>query len=227
MEAQNNETHEKNININDFKKDIVINPWFSIWLKPRQTMRYVLNNKPSRIFLFLLIFLGTFKSFDLDIGTSYLILNSIDQINSSVNLSSILFTSIIGSLILAVGAYYIYPILLRWFGSLLGGKGTTQEVRNAYAYSLIPQVYLLIFVAIPSLLLFGIENYTEYKPRIESSLLLERLFIILNSLDYIIGIWAIFITIKCLAEAHQFSFWRSLGTTIIGVLVISIPFYFL
>ncbi|WP_235929813.1 Yip1 family protein [Chengkuizengella marina] len=216
MDTQNNEF--KDINERDEKETNDIKPWFSIWLKPRKTMRYVLDTKPGK--LFLLIYLGILVT-TLDRGAS-------NEPGDTMNLFSILFTYIIGSLFFTAIAYYIVPLLLRWTGSLLGGRGTTEEVRYAYAYSYIPYVYTLIFIWIPSLLLFGINNFTtEYAHSIYSSSTLTNLMFIFNLLDLIIAIWAIFTTIKCLAEAHQFSSWRSLGAIIISFLVIFIPLFIL
>jgi hypothetical protein len=187
-----------------------LNPWISIWTKPRDTMKEVFQSSPKGVFLLFLV--GAFvqvldRAVQRSLG---------DSMNS---LTGMIVIFILGSLLGAATYYYLVPIMLRWVGSLLGGKGTTERVRYSVAYSYIPIAYSLIIVWLPSLLLFGIENFTTNTPVVDSSTTLTLLFFLFGIIDLVIGIWAIIIFLKCLGEAHQFSAWKALLTTILSVLI--------
>lgn len=187
-----------------------LNPWISIWTKPRDTMKEVFQSSPKGVFLLFLA--GAFVQV-LDRAVQR---NLGDSINS---LTGMIVIFILGSLLGAATYYYLVPVMLRWVGSLVGGKGTTERVRYSVAYSYIPIVYSLIIVWLPSLLLFGIENFTTNTPVVDSNTTLTLLFFLFGIIDLVIGIWAIIIFLKCLGEAHQFSAWKALLTTILSVVI--------
>jgi len=201
------ETPEK-----QFKRSL--NPWFSIWIKPRDTMKEIFISKPKNVFL--LILLGSFVQV-LDRASTK---NMADSISSPFPLIPIvIFSTFIGALIY----YFLVPALFNWVAKKLGGQGTFEKTRYAIAYSYIPFVYSLIFVWVPSLFLFGIENFTSETPKMDSSLTLTILFLIFAIIDLVIAIWTIIISLKCLGEAHQFSAWKALLTTILSFMIIILP----
>lgn len=187
-----------------------LNPWISIWTKPRATMKEIFQSSPKGVFLLFLI------------GALVQVLDRAAQRHSGDSMSSLtelMMISLFGSLIGAAIYYYLIPVLLRWVGSKLGGRGTTERVRYAVAYSYIPIAYSLLIVWLPCLFLFGIENFTTNTPVVDSSTTLTLLFFLFSIVDLVIGIWAIIIFLKCLGEAHQFSAWKALFTSILSVLI--------
>ncbi|ENQ3077406.1 YIP1 family protein [Bacillus cereus] len=197
---------------NQFKR--ALNPWFSIWIKPRDTMKEIFISKPKNVFL--LILLGTFVQ-ALDRAASKSIADSISS--PFLLISVVIFSSFIGALIY----YFLLPALLNWVAKKLGGQGTFEKTRYSIAYSYIPYVYSLILVWMPSFFLFGIENFTSETPKMDSSTTLTILFFIFAIIDFVIGIWTIIISLKCLGEAHQFSAWKALLTTIASFMIIILP----
>lgn len=197
---------------NQFKR--ALNPWFSIWIKPRDTMKEIFISKPKNVFL--LILLGTFVQ-ALDRAASKSIADSISS--PFLLISVVIFSSFIGALIY----YFLLPALLNWVAKKLGGQGTFEKTRYSIAYSYIPYVYSLILVWMPSFFLFGIENFTSETPKMDSSTTLTILFFIFAIIDFVIGIWTIIISLKCLGEAHQFSAWKALLTTIVSFMIIILP----
>jgi hypothetical protein len=187
-----------------------LNPWISIWTRPRATMKEIFQSSPKGVFLLFLV--GAFVQV-LDRAAQR---HSGDSMDSLTGLMAI---SLIGSLIGAATYYYLLPVLLRWVGNKLGGRGTTERVRYSVAYSYIPIAYSLLIVWLPSLFLFGMENFTTHTPLIDSSTTLTLLFFLFGIIDLVIGIWAIIIFLKCLGEAHQFSAWKAFFTTILSVLI--------
>ncbi|WP_020062173.1 Yip1 family protein [Bacillus sp. 123MFChir2] len=197
---------------NQFKR--ALNPWFSIWIKPRDTMKEIFISKPKNVFL--LILLGTFVQ-ALDRAASKSIADSISS--PLLLISGIILSAFVGALIY----YFLLPALLNWVAKKLGGQGTFEKTRYATAYSFIPFVYSLILVWVPSFFLFGIENFTSETPQMDSSITLTILFLIFAVIDFVIGIWTIIISLKCLGEAHQFSAWKALLTTIVSFVIIILP----
>ncbi|HDX9588876.1 TPA: YIP1 family protein [Bacillus pseudomycoides] len=197
---------------NQFKR--ALNPWFSIWIKPRDTMKEIFISKPKNVFL--LILLGTFVQ-ALDRAASKSIADSISS--PFLLISVVIFSSFIGALIY----YFLLPALLNWVAKKLGGQGTFEKTRYSIAYSYIPYVYSLILVWMPSFFLFGIENFTSETPKMDSNTTLTILFFIFAIIDFVIGIWTIIISLKCLGEAHQFSAWKALLTTIVSFMIIILP----
>ncbi|MHC0039080.1 Yip1 family protein [Pseudoneobacillus sp. C159] len=191
-----------------------LNPWFSIWTKPRATMQKIYQSKPGYVFLLFLT------------GALVQVLDRASLRNSgdSMSLSELMVISVIGSLIVATTYYYLIPKLLCWTGSKIGGRGTTERVRYSVAYSNIPMVYSLIIVWLPSLFLFGIENFTTFTPVVDSSSTSTLLLMLFGLVDLVIGIWSAIIFLKCLGEAHQFSAWKALLTTFLSVLIVVVPF---
>jgi hypothetical protein len=191
-----------------------LNPWFSIWTKPRATMREIFQFRPG--YVFILFLSGAFFQV-LDRAT-------LQHSGDSMSLTQLIVIAVIGSLIGASIYYYLIPKILSWIGSKVGGIGTTERVRYSVAYSYIPMVYSLIIVWLPSLFLFGIENFTTFTPVVDSSSTLTLLFILFGLIDLVIGIWSTIIFLKCLGEAHQFSAWKALLTTFLSVLIFVGPF---
>jgi hypothetical protein len=117
---------------------------------------------------------------------------------------------------------HISGALIRWTGSWLGGQATFDEVRAAIAWASVPQIYLLV-LWIPELLIFGEEMFTTATPRIDSSPLLAFLLLAFAGLEIVVGAWNIVVYRKCIGEAHQFSAWKGLASTILAGLIIAVP----
>ena len=73
---------------------------------------------------------------------------------------------------------------------------------------------------IPSIALFGDENFTSATPRLDNDPALASAMLFLAGLELIGSIWAIVISLKCLGQAHKFSAWRALGSVLLMILVL-------
>lgn len=187
------------------------NPWLAIWVKPRETMRQVFGTSPGLIHLLLL--LGVF-------------VEAFDQVSMEFPADVMLSWGKIG-LIISIYVIIMYPLnyyafspFFAWFGRKLGGKGTTERVRYALAYSYIPYFYSFVIIWIPSLLLFGKENFSVETPVIDSSFSLTMIYAFIQFLNLIFAIWALVIAMKCLGEAHEFSAWKALWTVLIPTAIL-------
>lgn len=113
--------------------DEPLNPWFSMWLKPRATVRQQLDTDPKRYVLLLAAIAGASNNLDQAIEFA-------EPIGSFfVALIVVLVCGAIGGLIWL----YLGGWLIGITGRSLGGVGRAAEVRTAMAWSNIPTVWML------------------------------------------------------------------------------------
>ncbi|NDI33627.1 Yip1 family protein [Chengkuizengella sediminis] len=176
------------------KTVVKLNPWTTIMFKPRATMRYILDTDPGKVFLLicLVMFIDT-----LIYSIQGFILNSF--------VIGIFWRSVVVSVIAIPAAYYLLPLLYKWIGDILGGKGTTKEMRYVVGYTYIPSIY-------SSLIFMFFQIIASFSPE------LSVLPFVILSIS--ISIWIFIVSLKCLSEAHQFSVWRALSTMIIIWIII-------
>ncbi|OAB36950.1 hypothetical protein PMSD_10080 [Paenibacillus macquariensis subsp. defensor] len=184
--------------------------WLKIWIRPRETMRHIINKPTNTGVVILLMLLGGFI-FAMNKAAS-------DSMADSMPLDTLFITIICATIIGAVIYYFLIGGLFYWVGSLLGGTGSYSDVRLSLAYAYIPTIITLL-IWIPSLILFGTENFTSDTPRMDSSDGSLITYLIFEVIEFIIGIWGIFIYLKCLGEAHRFSAWKALLTVILPLII--------
>ncbi|MFZ0565466.1 MAG: Yip1 family protein [Chlamydiales bacterium] len=165
-----------------------INPWVSIWLHPKKTMGYLLATDPRKYILWLAIIGG--------------ILSSIPWINqfwiqypenkSLIRILVIFITIIIGGLI-GIAYLYLGGWLYKLTGSWLGGKGDFIQAKCAVGWANYPFIVASLFA------LFNLAVIPN--PWLQG---------IMGLLYVILVIWAFIIFMNLLAQAHQFSAWKSL-----------------
>ncbi|MBV9789930.1 MAG: YIP1 family protein, partial [Chloroflexi bacterium] len=190
-----------------------LNPWLSIWIRPRATMRYILNTDP-KAYVFGLCFIGTLlESLDRAAGRA---------IGDNIPFPFVLMLCAVFSLFGTLIGLEIGGRILRWVGGLLGGQGTLEGMKAALGWSSVPSLVGLL-IWLPQLVVLGPDLFTTDMPRIDANPMLAMLVLATSGFEILLSAWAFVIYIKCLAEAHQFSSWRALGIT----LLIALPFVFI
>ncbi len=194
------------------------NPWLTIWVKPRETIRSIINSDPEEYVIMLAMLAGIAhslnKAMDKAIGDTH---------SFTTAVAVILIAGSIGGIL----TLYLYAMLLCLTGRVFRGKASVGEVRAAVAWSSVPTIWALM-LWIPPLALFGKDMFTSDTPTIDAHPFLAT--IVLGSVVFIaiiIHIWTFVVLLKCLGEVHGFSAWKSLGTVITSVLVIVIPIFIL
>jgi Yip1 domain len=184
--------------------DVWVDSWFTIWYRPRATIRRIVDTDPTRFVL----------------GIAWLV-GALSVLNSQVAVATTDFPANaphwprLGSIGIAIMAFlcgvisvvslYGFAALYRWAGHILGGTAQAVEVRAALAWAQVPGLYLLVVTIIATVL--GL--YTPPAPHTVSPLSL---------IESIVGIWVFVILLKCLGEVHRFSAWRALGAIVLGTL---------
>ncbi len=190
-----------------------MNPWFSMWTKPRKTMRYILNDNPRKYIIPLAMIYGVLSALDKA---------SLKNMGDTFSLWSILLIAIVGGSIGGICYVYLDALLLKWTGTWIGGKGTTEQIRAAITWGSIPYIIVSI-LWIPELILYGKELFTTATPMIDASLSLSILLIVLGIIEFVFSIWSVIVGLKCLGEVQGFSAWKALGNSILAGLVILVP----
>lgn len=182
-------------------------PWLSIWIRPRGTIRAIVDSDPERYVMILAGLYGISQALDnasrRNLGESLPLI---------VVLIVAIFLGPIGGLI----SLYIGAAILRWTGSWLNGTATSKEVRAAIAWSYVPAVVGL-FLWIPLLVLYGIEMFTSVTPRMDAG---PWFAFLIGLLTLFLGIWTLFLLVKTLAEVHRFSAWRAIVAAAIPFLAV-------
>lgn len=190
-----------------------INPWLSIWTRPRATMRVILDAGPGRIALILAL-VG---------GFSQVLCNAaFRSVGDRLTIPQIMFASTVVGIAAGLILFYGMSGLLLWTGKRLAGRARYAHLKAVVGWSNVPAVFSLALFPL-ELLLFRQELFTSATPSLDASLVLSLTFLFFVLIKFILMIWSAVIFIKCLAEAQQFSAWRSLANAAVAVLILAAP----
>ncbi|CAM3112732.1 Yip1 family protein [Filibacter tadaridae] len=198
-----------------------LNPWLTIWVRPRETVRYAINTKPMKFAVILALLAGIPQM--LDGATS-------NNLGDSISLPTIFILALIMGPLLGLLSWWIGSGISYIVGTWIGGSGGFDELKMATAISKIP--YLLVsLIWLVDIAILGGGMFTEEYDFSRTQII--WLFIS-GFVAIVTGIWTFVITIFAIAEAHRFSAWKSLLTMFIPfvaiVLVLSVfivPFIFM
>ncbi len=208
MDNKENNLIPENSTISQY--DLLLN----IWTKPKETIRYIIDTNPKQLVLILAILGGIFEALSVASGEGY---------GDRFSLINIYFLSIIFGSIGGILGLYITGFLLNWTGNWIGGNATSEEIRAAYAWGIVPIITMELMLLLPDLFFFGRDLYTSEMPIITSSPFLSLLLLVFAFAELVVGIWAIIVFLKCLGEVQGFSVWKALGNVLLVWLIVLIP----
>jgi len=185
----------------------------TIWVKPRDTIRQIVNIDPR----FLVILMTAIAGFGQAIDRA-----SSRDAGDVLNLLEIMIICSIGGPLSGIFSLYISGALFRWTGSWFGGQASTEEIRAAIAWSTVPAIIAYI-TWIPLIGVAGLEMFTSYTPRINANPILALFILAIVGVQIILAIWAIVLYINCMSEVQIFSAWKAIASIILGGLIIVIP----
>lgn len=192
-----------------------LSPCLTIWTRPRETIRRVVDSDPEHQVIILAMLSGFAQALTQasarDVG---------DTLSLPVTLVVCAVAGSIGGIILL----YVSGALLRWAGSWLGGQASSVEVRAAIAWSSVPSIWALI-LWIPKLALSGRDLFTSAMPRIQANLFLALVLFGFTIVEVMIAVWAFVVLLKCLSEVHRFSAWRALAASFLSGLMMGVPVF--
>ena len=187
-----------------------LNPWLSVWTRPRATIRQQVERDPEAWVLALVAVAGVGHLLSDASARSY---------GDRMDLPTLLVMALLVGPLFGILGAYVGGWLLRWSGRLLGGSARPAEIRAAIAWSGVPYVAAML-LWIPELLLFGEELFTEATPRLDAAPELQGLLLVFVAVELTAALWAFVAFLKCLGEVQGFSAWRALLNLLLpGVLV--------
>ena len=212
----------------------LLNPWFSMWMRPRETVRQMLHTGQSR-HLALLAILGGIGVF-----LDQIVFASLGESYAGRLVMLVVF--VIGGAIVGLVGLTVYCWLLAFAGRSLGGVGTAADCRTAYAWSNIPNVWLLPVYIVTALavVIYGSEAlladlFRRLDAGEEFSMLLFPVWLrAVFAIGMMSRLWQLVLTCQSIAEAHRVSSGKGLFTFMIAnvmfgglVVAVAIPLQFL
>ncbi len=190
-----------------------MNPWLSIWTRPRQTIRWIVNTDPHRSVLLLAALAGIAQALDRA---------SSRNLGDRISLPTILGLAVLLGPIGGIIGLYLGGFLLRWTGRWIGGRASPPEIRAAIAWSSVPAIVALP-LWVPELALFGQELFTSETPTIDENPPLAAALLGFSVVEFCLAVWSFILLLKCVGEVQGFSAWKALGNVLLAALVIVLP----
>lgn len=182
-------------------------PWTGILLRPRETIRTILDVNPEWHALAIVIAFGFMNGM-------VRLLDFMDRMPNFPAMTAAFGIAAVFGALGNVATWYLSGALLRLTGGWLGGRATQREIRAAVAWSQVPGIGALALVCALSLLA------SVMTP---GNLALLVPFAAITLLALIAVIWQMCLFCICLSEAQGFSIWRALGSSLLAGLLILIP----
>ena len=183
-------------------------PWFSIWLKPRQTMRQISDTDPSQNIVILSILIGAAHALRHAADN-----NAADFVPLTVVALAVLATSVvIGPLSLYVGA-----AILHWVSTRFEGQASVVELRAAIVWSAVPLIVGLVLWP-PLIALVGPELFSATKSSVEASPSLSSAVALFAIVQTILLVWSFVLQVLCLSQVTQLS-------TLYGIILSIVPVF--
>ncbi len=187
------------------------NPFLTVWISPRETVRRIIAENPELHVILLACLTGVVETLDRASGR-----NAGDKLPMASLIVIVCAGGPLGGLV----SLWISSHLIRWTGGWIGGVATREHVKTAIAWASTPVVFALpLWIA--KLLLFGSEMFTEETPRLDAHPILLIPLIAMALIEVVLSIWSLVLLCNTLAEVQSFpSAWRGLANIILSGIVI-------
>ena len=187
-----------------------LNPWTSIWFRPRATIQHVVDTELEKQVVALAALSGIVQALDNASGRN---------LGDALPFPVVLGLAFILGPILGLIGVYLWAWLLRWTGRWLGGQATLPQLRTAIAWDSVP----MIAAGVPLLLmliLIGPELFTESTPRLDAQPTRSFVFLGLVVVQLVMALWGIVTLLKTVAQVQGFSVWRAFVNNVAPLLII-------
>lgn len=194
-----------------------LNPWWGIWVQPRQAIRMILETDSRMNYWVLVIFYGVIRA------VSWGILAGLGDQYSPSEVAG--FIAIAGPMLGIAGVYFTGAVL-GLVGRLLGGNAEGKQIRTVLAWAALPMNVLVILALFPSLMIFGQKIFSLEDPLVQramygdgtlAGLFTGGLSMWRMMLEGIGSLYYIVIVVIGLSEVEDFSVWKSAGIIFIVV----------
>ncbi|MFD1427927.1 hypothetical protein JOD24_002247 [Kroppenstedtia sanguinis] len=186
-------------------------PWISIWLHTRETIRESLRETSRLTKIILIVLFGMVLGYDIA---------SLQDLGDKYSLGWILW----GSPLTGIFNAWIYWLVISWLAYWIGrrlfqGEGDWEETRTAVAWASVPFIAKWI-LWIPQWFLFGADNFTRSTPLLDTSVGWSVGFWLFGLLDLILTLWYFVVLSKSIGEVHGISSVQGLGIVLLSYLAV-------
>ncbi|MEN8236667.1 MAG: Yip1 family protein [Pseudomonadota bacterium] len=191
-----------------------LNPWFSMWIKPRATIQQVIETDPTRWILLLVALDGIFQVLDRAVDKNF---------GDHMHWTSILLIAAITGPILGLIGLYLSGWLIGWTGRWIGGQGTHENIRAAIAWAKIPTIWVLALWG-PMMLVFGQGLFVSPQYRAAENMDLAYNIWGFAIIIFFAEITSFILLCQALGQVQGFSGWKAFGNILLAGLILIIPF---
>lgn len=194
-----------------------LNPWKTIWSRPRETYRYLIARRPDYMVVLLAVVSGIYNAINQ---------KSMKSAGDTESLGFILGSSLVGGLFTGLIFLFLFSWLIKHTGRWLGGKAESLELRVVYAWSSVPSLLGISMLTI-QLIIFGKDIFTSTMASLDASIFNQVIFWGTTFLETGLGVWSFIWFIVGVSEVHGVSKWRAFFSMLLAFLLLILPFVLL
>lgn len=192
-----------------------VNPWWKMWVKPKRTIRAVVdyNNRYG--------FIGLCFLYGLAQGSHFA---QAFSLSAYLSLWAVIALIVLFAIPIGAIAFSLTSIVLYWTGKLIRGRALYHDIRAAVSWSNVTAIFSVIFIGL-MVLSFGEAFF--YRQFAETVFQDWRSFLLITFLlvELILSVWKLVIFILALAEVQRFSSWMAILNIILVAIVYFIVFF--
>lgn len=191
------------------KEKLGFNPWFKMWLRPRETIRAITEKNPN----FRLVWLSLVYS----LPSMFYIAQKLSW-GENVNFWLILAICALVAIPVGFIGFCVNSFLLMLTGKLLKGTSSFKNIRAAFAWSSVPNtvniaLWVILFIA------FGSHVFLQNFPTMLYSGVHGALLQAALLLQVVVAIWMLVIFLHALGEVQGFSAWMALLNVVLALIL--------
>jgi len=189
-----------------------LNPWLSMWFRPRITIQQITDETPTKCVLLIGALIGCQRL--LGWSTQF-------NLGDWMEFTTVLLAVLILGPFIGIIYLYLETVIMRWSGQWFGGEGSSKKLRAAIAWSYVPPIVTLL-LTVPILAIIGEEAFMEKTPVMDENLHSVLCFLVFCILALLFGLWNLVLSVKCVSQVQKFSTWKAIVSVFCSKLVIAL-----
>lgn len=194
-------------------KDKHLDPWISMWSRPKATIQQIIEKDPKKHIYFLACIAGIHEALFIASDKNY---------GDHLNLFVLLIGIVISGGLMGLIGIHVLGAALKYTGKWLKGKANHTELKAAVAWGSVPMLYITI-IWITELLFFGNEVFSTEMPTVKDSAFLAFSLGITKIIAYI---YAFKTMVSSIGQVQGFSAQKAYTNLFLSGVIIVFPYYF-
>ena len=198
---------ERGFEMTDYREDM--EPLLSVMVKPRETFRFMIDNKKFTYALYTGAVAGVASMLITMYGTAFPV---------GFGLGDVVYSSIVTGILVFMLTNLVLAFVLAKVGTMLKGKGTFKEMFQTVCMANAPYFWVMPIV------LFWLQNaahtFFKFDFNIETSIR-DMIWAYVGLFSVAVAaIWSVVLSIVGISEVHQFSKWKGFAVFLLGSLTV-------